>query len=366
MSENGYNDFIAFIESFRALKKEWNNHKLGDIFFNNKFLSVYEFIIKYVLTDQFPIVGDISTGDCDLYKLSHIYNTRMFTQVYLSVIGGLDDIDKFKIANIDGGNVSSNNVKFIHEFNSKHFYCRWDPRVVYSVIDYAVVTIVDYDGLVNNNEVGFEVYTKEHFYSIYYYMLLLQLFYRSTLLKLSYDYSQLKKDDIDKAKELLQATNNFKQRYYYLNVTNQIQGKELWASHTELLDNNKLFDEVKQEISEINALLSEKRQEELNKSIRILTILSVLSSIFGISRFVGQKDITANSIIDLFYKDETFGLFTADNFYRIWTLNNILDICAFLVFILSFAYIILSKILLYNILQKNKFKSLCKRVFKRK
>ena len=346
-------NFISFVESFRSLNEEWKDHELGSIIHAQEPANVYDFIIRFILPDRFPIVRHSTSSDYSSSGAPYIYNSRMFTQVYVAVTGRLNKIDKFKIANIDGDILSSNNEKFVDDFNSKHFYCRWAPEFVYSVIDYAVVTIVDYDSL-DNNGIRFEKeHIRAHFYTCYYYMLLLQLFYRSALLKLSYDYSQLKKDDIDKAKELLHATNEFKQRYYYLNVTNQLQGKELWASYTELLDNSKLFEEVKQEISEINTLLSNKRQEELNNSIRMLTILSVLSSIFGISRFAGTNNtVTLSSIIDLFYKDRTCAILTLD---------NMLNIVCFVVFICSLIYV-----LFYMFLFKTVFKNLYNRMYRRK
>lgn len=89
-------------------------------------------------------------------------------------------------------------------------------------------------------------------YGQYYYGLLLSIFHKIVLLKLSNLHSRLRiNHDYDQIENLIFLINKFSAKFYFLELISQSQGREIFIQLRKVYGNDALFDEVKMTLNDL-------------------------------------------------------------------------------------------------------------------
>jgi hypothetical protein len=210
---------------------------------------------------------------------------------------------------------------FLADFEKNHCYDRfWDPatgwNTRYLCSGYSFVMVGQYEQCASDEHPGFfmdnEAGALAHFRYHYFQLGLLAHLQEASLLVLLQELSNAIRDyDEDKAKdtenkirELRRRVARFAARYWFTEVTNHVQGRELFNLWRRHLDSDKLYGEVREQIDLVDRLLSDERQERLESwrdkmqkwrdDVSLLAAFGVAFSVvfafFGMSSFVGDLD----------------------------------------------------------------------------
>jgi hypothetical protein len=128
-----------------------------------------------------------------------------------------------------------------------------------------------------------------HFRRHYFQMGLIAHFHRAMLLMLSDDLSEAVAHSRDDRKRFHNEVNNilerllgFTQRYWFREVTNQMQGQELFDRWSRHLDTRGLFDQVKQEAQDAKNFLDMREQQSQTETTVRLTVVATVGLAAGL------------------------------------------------------------------------------------
>lgn len=188
---------------------------------------------------------------------------------------------------------------FLAGFEQDYCYDRfWQPAAArgfttrYLCCGYGFVTIGDANsGFYTNAETG----ALAHFRHQYFQMGLIAHFHKAALLAMSdrtaeavanYRDRESSSDafeELQKAMEtILKEFLQFTHRYWFTEVSNQVQAKELFALWTRHLGAQALFEQVKQEIQDANSFLGGLQQAKLGKSAHDLAVFGIPIALVGL------------------------------------------------------------------------------------
>ncbi|OQX17684.1 MAG: hypothetical protein BWK76_09875 [Desulfobulbaceae bacterium A2] len=198
--------------------------------------------------------------------------------------------------------------KFLHDFEQRHCYDRFwgedhEPRWLstrYVITEYAF-TIIGCD----DRESKWPMFTNEktgilcHFRRHYFQLFLIALLYRASLLILA-DRLAAKIEDLrrktsrdrerfaDDARAILEQLQIFTHRYWFAEVSNLVQGKELFQRILREQGTTKLYERVSRASQELNELLEtefQRRDAELTARLTVVAavglVLSLVTGYFG-------------------------------------------------------------------------------------
>jgi hypothetical protein len=226
----------------------------------------------------------------DVYfeKLPFFIDERMYVQSYYALEEDADisSVDLYRVAKIDGVDldgkafIGSSNMDFIEDYVEKHVHAQWAPHAYY-------VTSEDCFGCITNNPNPLRTKLANKMYGEYYYGLLLNLFHKIVLLKLSNRYSHVQLErSHDEVEELIRLITTFAAKYYFIEEVSQSQGREIFIRLRKLYGNSELFSDVKETLKDLF-----KYQDNLNSRrsrylLNILTIYTVISGIYGMNQVI--------------------------------------------------------------------------------
>ncbi|NLW36603.1 MAG: hypothetical protein GXY80_14165, partial [Syntrophorhabdus aromaticivorans] len=136
-----------------------------------------------------------------------------------------------------------------------------------------------------------------HFETIYYEVALLVFFHRATLVRFSKDAadcaelfrearamqdSERKGRAFERARDLRGEFLLFHNKYWFTEITNQDQGIDMFNRWETALRNKQLFEEVKQELSELNEYIEREHAGNLDLLVGGLTVLAAAGLILTI------------------------------------------------------------------------------------
>ncbi len=192
--------------------------------------------------------------------------------------------DWYKFLFVDGNDIGIQNNFMKKELIQKHTYSRWaDYGTLFGMSRYSLVVIGDEGWFCEN-------VLKKHMKSMYYQMALIVLFQRAMLLKFSDDILRITKDlentRLDKLQEETSKLHGdfirFINKYWFIEVTPQEQGIEMYNQWMGLLNMDKLYQEVQKEISELAAYVRTKIEWERNRNLYWITTIGFPLIILGL------------------------------------------------------------------------------------
>ena len=136
---------------------------------------------------------------------------------------------------------------------------------------------------------------EKHMVTMYYQMAVLGLVQRASVLRFSYEITQIthfifnKKVDLSKQiKEIYENYITFLNRIYFREVTSQIQGIELYSMFQEAMNLEKEVKDLDGEIQELFEYQNMQEQRRLNRIAALFLPITLIASFFGMNTFGGE------------------------------------------------------------------------------
>lgn len=195
---------------------------------------------------------------------------------------------------------------FLHDFEARYCYDRyWDPRMRYADADPSAY--LDESWMTTRylcSGYGFVMIGKEepwffgdgkngalaHFRRHYFQMGLIAHFHRAALLRFSDRLSQAvaryeprSRRFHEEVNEILEGFLAFVHRYWFREVSSQIQARELFGLWTRHLETRELFEQVKQEAQDAKNFLDMREQSRQTETTVRLTVVATVGLAAGLA-----------------------------------------------------------------------------------
>ncbi|KYG90565.1 sugar phosphate isomerase [Metasolibacillus sp. FSL K6-0083] len=178
----------------------------------------------------------------------------------------------------------TSNHDYIQRFVKKHSYDRYAPHY------YMLTTLQSHMHISNQNS----QFTKQmiaQFHSIIYYIVIIHYFYKLTLLKLTFENSELKYSrNKHIVEQLIEQITKFASRYYFTEVSMRAEGHELTHYFREVFRIDIQYREIKETLEELYRVQEDRAADRLNQLLFILTIFSMISGIYGMNLVIEELD----------------------------------------------------------------------------
>lgn len=200
--------------------------------------------------------------------------------------------DWYRFIFVDGNYANIANDAMKYDLLRRHTYARWAKYgSLFGMSRYSFVLLCSTDAPLD---------LKQHMKSLYYQIALIVLFQRAMLLKFAEDideltdhfeagrYSKKLKDDSDKLHgEFIKFVN----KYWFIEVTPQEQGIEIYNQWMGLLNLEKLYGELRREISALAGYVENKIEAENNNRLAMITYLGFPVLILGMIMSILECDV---------------------------------------------------------------------------
>ncbi|AEI45855.1 hypothetical protein [Paenibacillus mucilaginosus] len=285
-----YTQALEFAGRFRVLQnlKDQQKRTLLTVDEGDAYQEVEDLIFHKLVPGMMPYMDKTELKESYFEKLPFFVDERMFVHSLYAFDQEqeITDIDLYRGSRIDGTDeegcpyISASNSDYISRYCRKHAYDRWAPHTYYLTEETSFVCLT-------NQEHQAAAAIGSHMCGEYYYAILLNLFYKIVLLKLSTRYShvQLEKNQ-DEIEELIRAITLFSAKYYFLEVVSQSQGKDIFLQVKDHLGSDHLFKEVKETLSDLYTYQEDFTSKRSSYLLQILTIYTVISGIYGMNQVI--------------------------------------------------------------------------------
>ncbi|WP_203290187.1 MULTISPECIES: hypothetical protein [Metabacillus] len=279
-------DALDFMDHFRVLEPFITEEK-GTVLHSGQgtYEKIQDFIFEELCPSVVPYIEKSENSQSTyLGSLPYFIDERMFVSSYLLTEkdAEISSDTLFRIGHINGYDqngrpyMSASNSAYIDHYLKDHIYDRWSPGSFHVVSDHTFTKIT--------NDVGQENVTAEEMVGQLYYNLILHLFYKIVLLKLSYSYSQLYIDQKqDKMEGLIRSIANFTAKYIFSEISSRTEGQELSVMMKDRFKIETLYKEVKNTMDSLYQNQEKLASKRHNSLLLILTTYTVISGIYGMN-----------------------------------------------------------------------------------
>lgn len=302
-----YSEAIEFAARFRVLENRSRDDREAVIEYRSKeYCQVENFLFKELLPGFTPFLDVDAVQGAYFESLPFFIDERMFVQALYQFQedATITEADQYRGIQLDGvdekGNstISANNNEFIHEYCRNNSFLRLAPNTYHLIDEHVFCCLTNDTGKEADNRI-------DQMYGEYYYGLLLNLFHKVVLLRLSNAYSHVHLErGTEKTEKLIGEITLFSARYFFLELATQSQGREIFIMLKKAFKNQDLYDDVKQTLSNLYQYQGQKSAKRNNYLITILTIYTVITGIYGMNLVIDQlkKPLTMATL-------EKFGFF---------------------------------------------------------
>jgi hypothetical protein len=284
-----YSLALEFAKRFRVLQNITEQDDRSFVHHNNlNYNEVEDFIFEILVPNTLEFLDKDSLKESYFGKLPFFVDERMYVECFYSMKEGTEItlVDLYRASRMDGfdeeGNpfIGAANMDYIQKYCTMHAYNRWGPNTYFITDENAFCCIT-------NQPHPISVKIANKMYGEYYYALLINLFHKIVLLKFSNQYSHVQLElNQDKIEELIRSITTFSAKYYFIEVVSQSQGKEIFIQLRKLYGNDELFVQVKQTLDDLFKYQSNYTNKRSSYLLRILTIYTVISGIFGMNQVI--------------------------------------------------------------------------------
>ncbi|WP_201317616.1 hypothetical protein [Paenibacillus sp. EPM92] len=284
-----FSQALAFASRFRMLQsmnEAERNIRIGAADCESE--EVEDFIFKTVVPALTRFLDESDLEESFFEKLPYFVDERMYVQGLLAFERQeeITTVDAYRASRLDGMDdrgrpyVSACNTAYIERFCSERIYDRWSPETWYMIEETSFVCLTRQSGHRVKQLVS-------HMYGEYYYALLINLFHKIVLLKLSNRYSHVQIDkDPDKIEKLIRDITTFSSKNFFIEAVSQSQGKDMYVRLRERLGIETLYGDVKRTLDDLFKYEENFAAKRSNYLLLILTIYTVVSGIFGMNLVV--------------------------------------------------------------------------------
>lgn len=279
-------DALDFMDHFRVLEPQITEEKGTAIFTGeHKYDKIQDFIFQALCPFIVPFIEKSENEQSTYFgSLPYFIDERMFVSSLLVTPHdtNISDKDLFRVGHMNGFDnngkpySAASNPEYIHNYVKKHAYDRWAPSSFHIISDHTFTCLT--------NDADNEKIITEEMYGQLYYNLILHLFYKIVLLKLSYSYSQLYIDQKqDKMDKLIRSITNFTAKYIFSEISSRTEGQELSVMMKDRFKIETLYKEVKNTMDSLYQNQEKLASKRHNSLLLILTTYTVISGIYGMN-----------------------------------------------------------------------------------
>ncbi|MFD2612153.1 hypothetical protein [Paenibacillus gansuensis] len=280
---------LEFANRFRVLQdKTSQDIKTAILHEGNAYQEVEEFIFHRLAAGILPFLDKDGMEGAYFETLPYFMDERMFVSCFFgfSESTGFSQSDLYRASRLNGVGddgkpfISASNPRYIDEYVRKHGYDRWDPDTYYMMNEHTFSCLT--------NQTGEEArFLANQMYGEYYYSLLLNMFHKIVLLKLSNRYSQVRMaKDQHAIEELIRNITKFSSKYFFLELVSQSQGREIFIKMRSLFANQELYEDVKETLTDLFKYQETFASRNRNYLLTILTVYTVISGIYGMNQVI--------------------------------------------------------------------------------
>jgi hypothetical protein len=292
-----YTEALEFANRFRVLQDVSLSDDLTFVVYGEqRYKEIEDFIFKVIVASTLPYFDRSDMDGAYFETLPFFVDERMYVQGFYHFADNLPVSveEQYRAARLDGLDdsghafISSTNPDYIDGFMAEHAYTRWGPNTFYIMDENAFSCLTNVEGL-RVKKLANEMYGE------YYYGLLLTLFHKIVLLKLSNRYSRVRFDrNADDIEDLIGNITRFSSKYFFLELMTQSQGKEVFNQLRRIFGNNNLYGEVKQTLADLFKYQGDITDRRTSYMVMIFTVFTVISGIYGMNQVIedlkGQID----------------------------------------------------------------------------
>ncbi|NJJ38461.1 hypothetical protein [Paenibacillus apii] len=286
---------LEFADRFRSLENVKEADEASRIFCGERmFNQMEDFIFKNLVNGLGEFLDQSELDGAYFETLPFFVDERMMVQAFYGFQEG-ENISRetcYRASQLDGMKAdgrpytSASSEEYIGEYCRKHRYGRWGPDTYYMTNEQTFCCL-------SRSDSETAVKLANQMYGEYYYGLLLSLFHKIVLLKLSNVHSRLRiEHDYEEIEDLIYYINKFSAKFYFLELISQTQGREIFFQLRKVYGNDALFEEVKQTLADLFQYQETFQAKRRDNLLMILTVFTVVSGIYGMNQVI--EDLKGN------------------------------------------------------------------------
>ncbi|AIQ50392.1 hypothetical protein [Paenibacillus sp. FSL R7-0331] len=282
---------LEFADRFRTLEDANLQDKGTSVHYgDSSYDEVEDFVFDYLVPTLKPFLDQSELDGAYFETLPFFVDERMMVQGFYGLERGEEEEIgmelKFRASQLDGLDengqpyMSASNPDYIADYCREHSYNRWGPDTCYMTNEQTFCCL-------SKAKPEIAVQLANQMYGEYYYGLLLSLFHKIVLLKLSNLHSRLRIDrDYDEIENLIFLINKFSAKFYFIELISQSQGREIFFQLRKVYGNDALFGEVKMTLDDLFQYQDKFQAKRRDTLLMILTIFTVVSGIYGMNQVI--------------------------------------------------------------------------------
>jgi len=254
----------------------------------NRYEEIENFVFQTVAPHVLPFLDRSQMEEAHFEKLPFFVDERMFVIGFCAFAEDCDISlhDRYRAGRLDGlgldghPKISASHKPYIEKYCETFGYDRWAPNTYYLTGETSYVCLTREKTDISNR-------LANQMYGEYYYGLLLNLFHRIVLLKLSIAYSKVQLERKQEHTEnLIRDITCFSAKYYFVEIVSQTEGREIFHQLKNVYGNDDLFEDVKQTLQDLFRYQETHASKQSSYLLTILTIYTVISGIYGMNQVI--------------------------------------------------------------------------------
>ncbi|MBB6674352.1 hypothetical protein [Cohnella nanjingensis] len=288
-----FTEAIAFAERLRVLQDAHaEDHDAWVAYEGETYEEVQDFIFKAIVPHTVQYLDRTPMDGAYFEKLPYLIDERMYVIAYygLPEDAEITLTDRYRAARLDGMDedglpyISASHPPYIEQYCRDTGFDRWAPNTYYLTDESCFCCLTRLPG-------AQAARVANKMYGEYYYGLLLNLFHRIVLLKLSNAYSRVRLERTPEQTEvLIRAITTFSAKYDFLEVVSQSQGREIFVQIRRMYGNDELFDDVKMTLTDLYKYQENATSKRSSYLLTVLTIYTVISGIYGMNQVIDDLE----------------------------------------------------------------------------
>lgn len=288
-----FTDAIEFADRMRTMEDLNGPDRRAAVMHGEaRYEEVEDFLFRAIVPELLPYLDRLPMEGTYFEKLPFLMDERMFVVGFYAFPEGADISleDRYRAARLDGRGpdgrpaINASHRAYIEDYCRRYGYDRWAPDTFYATDENCFCCLTRLPA----ERAGF---LSSQMYGEFYYGLLLNLFHRIVLLKLSNAYSRVQiQRKPDETEDLIRDITSFSAKYYFLEVVAQTSGREIFIQMRSVYGNDELFKDVKQTLTDLFKYQENRTSKHSSQLLTVLTIYSVMSGIYGMNQVIEDLD----------------------------------------------------------------------------
>lgn len=290
--ELSFSQAVEFADRFRSLKDASRIDRETHIDCEgSRYQEIDDFLLNRIVPQVKPYIVEEENGeDVSIDQMPFMMDDRMFVTAFYQFpeSAEISVIDRYRAGRIDGTDgggrslISATHLPYIRNYCRQYGYDRWAPDT-YLITDencFACLTRLP------DPEAGQML---GRIYGEYYYGLLLNLFHRIVLLKLSNAYSHVHVESKEEQTvDLIREITTFSAKYDFVEAVSQNTGKEIFLNLRKVYNIDVLFKDVRDTLNDLYQFQESQNRKRSDALLTILTIYAVVSGIYGMNQVIEE------------------------------------------------------------------------------